>query len=198
MKHLNELLLRIFKSSNLDLLIQFLWPNASQWSSAAWSDNGAINAALSQSVVHITEPSQTSSRTLSFTAASSNLTVVLVWLSPSTSVTAAADQFVFWTLTAIVSQTTNLTGRTTVLVLAVFPIVEWFSTFWILSGIVSTWASLGSVGVAGIVNTGNILSTGTEVNSFDSVFTVWTWTVVGNGLDVVPFVVVAFFGGPSE
>jgi len=132
---------------------------------------------------------------LSFTAASSNFTVVLVWFSPSTSVTTAADQFVFWTLTAIVSQTTNLTGRTTVLVLAVFPIVEWFSSVGVFGGIVSTWASLGSVGVAGIVNTGNI---SIEVNSFDSVFTVWTWTVVGNGLDVVPFVVVAFFGGPSE
>jgi len=172
-----------------------LWTTASQWSSAAWSDNGTIDAALGQSVVHITEPSQTSSGTLSFTAASSDLSVVFVGFSPSTSVATAADQFVFWTLTAIVSQTTDLTGRTTVLVLAVFPIVEWFSTVRVFGGIVSTWASDGSVRVAGIINTGDV---GVKVNGFDSVFAVWTWTVVSNGLDVEPFVVVAFFGGPSE
>jgi len=132
---------------------------------------------------------------LSFTAASSDLTVVFVWFSPSTSVATAADQFVFWPLTAIVGQTTNLTGRATVLVLAVFPIVEWFSTVGVFSGIISTWASFGSVSVAGVVNTLNII---VKVNGFNSVFTVWTWTVVGNGLDVVPFVIVTFFGGPSE
>jgi len=169
--------------------------SASQWSSATWSDNGTIDAALGQGVVHITEPSQTSSGTLSFTAASSDLSVVFVWLSPSTSVATAADQFVFWTLTAIVSQTTDLTGRATVLVLAVFPIVEWFSAVGVFGGIVSTWASNSSVRVAGIVNTGNV---DIKVNGFNSVFAVWTWAVVSNGLDIVPFVVVAFFGGPSE
>jgi len=179
---------------NFKILI-FLWSVASQWSSAAWSDNGTINAALSQGVVHITEPSQTFSGTLSFTAAGSDFSVVFVWFSPSASVTTAADQFVFWTLTAIIGQTTNLTGRATVLVLAVFPIVEWFSTVGVLGGIVSTWASFGSVKVAGIVLTGNII---VKVDGFNSVFTVGTWTVVGNGLDVVPFVIVTFFGGPSE
>lgn len=187
MKHLNELF--NFKI-HLDL-----WTTASQWSSAAWSDNGTIDTALGQSVVHITEPSQTSSGTLSFTAASSDLSVVFVWFSPSTSVATAADQFVFWTLTAIVSQTTDLTGRATVLVLAVFPIVEWFSTVRVLGGIISTWASLGSVRVAGILNAGCV---GVKVNGFDSVFAAWTWAVVSNSLDVEPFVVVAFFGGPSE
>jgi len=169
--------------------------SASQWSSATWSDNGTIDAALGQGVVHITEPSQTFSGTLSFTTASSDLSVVFVWFSPSTSVTTAADQFVFWTLTAIVSQTTNLTGRATVLVLAVFPIVEWFSTVGVFGGIISTWASFGSVRVTGVIDTGNI---SVKVNGFNSVFTVWTWAVVSNGLDIVPFVVVAFFGGPSE
>jgi len=183
---------------NLFLIFKYLdrlWTTASQWSSAAWSDNGTIDAALGQGVVHITEPSQTSSGTLSFTAASSDLSVVFVWFSPSTSVATAADQFVFWTLTAIVSQTTDLTGRATVLVLAVFPIVEWFSAVGVFGGIVSTWASNSSVRVAGIVNTGNV---DIKVNGFNSIFAVWTWTVVSNGLDVEPFVVVAFFGGPSE
>jgi len=150
---------------------------------------------LGQGVVHVTEPSQTGSGALSFTAAGSDLSVVFVWFSPSTSVSTAADQFVFWTLTAIISQTTNLTGRATVLVLAVFPIVEWFSTARVFGGIISTWASFSSVLITGIVNTGNII---VKVDGFNSVFTVCTWTVVGNGLDVEPFVIVTFLGGPSE
>jgi hypothetical protein len=168
---------------------------AGQWSSATWSDNVSINTALSQGVVHITEPSQTGTSTLSFTAASSDFSVVFVWFSPSTSVATTADQFVFWTLTAIVFQTTNLAGRATVLVLAVLPIVEWFSSVRVFGGVVSTWASIHTVRVAGVICASYIV---VEVNSFNSVFTVWTWTVVSNGLDIVPFIVGTFFGGPSE
>lgn len=132
---------------------------------------------------------------MSFTAASSNSTVIFIRLPPAASVSTAADQLVFWTSTAIVGQTTDLTRLATVLVLAVFPIVEWFSSIGVLSGVISTWASHGTVGVGSVISTLNII---VEVDSFDSVLAGWTWTVVSNGLDRVPQVVVAFFGGPTE
>lgn len=83
----------------------------------------------------------------------------------------------------------------TVLVLAVFPIVEWLSSIGVLSDVISTWTSLGTVGVGSVISTLYII---VKVDSFDSVLAVWTWTVVSNGLDRVPQVVVAFLGGPTE
>jgi len=139
-------------------------------------------------------PPQSSSGTLSFTAASPDSTMIFLWLSPSIPVATAADQLVFWTGTAIVGQTTDLTRLATVLILAVLPIVEWFSSVRVVNRIVSTWASGGSVGVGGVVGTGNISGN----NWLDSVLAGWAWAVVSNGFDVVPQTVVAFLSSPSK
>jgi len=184
-----------FKFSSSFSSFFHLFSLTSQWSSSTWCNNGTINAALSQDIVHVTEPPQTGTSALSFTAAGPDSTVVLVRLSPASPVTSTADKFMFWTGTAIISQTTDLTRLATVFVLAVLPIVEWFPSIRVFSDVISTWAGDSSVGVGGVVGTGDIVG---EVDSFDSVFAVWTWAIVGDGLDRVPEVVVTFFSGPTE
>lgn len=121
--------------------------------------------------------------------------MIFVWLPPAASVASAADEFVFWTGSAVVGQATNGGAVATVLVLARFPIVEWLSAIWIFSDIVGTWTGDGSVGVGGVVDTGGILA---EVDSLDSGLARVTWTVVLNGLDVEPQVIGTLFSGPTE
>lgn len=173
----------------------FLVELTSQWSSSAWGNNGSIDAALGQHVVHVSEPPQTLSSALSFTAAGPDSTVVFVRLPPATSISAAANQFMLGTGTAIVGQTTDLTRLATVFILTVLPIVEWLSSVGVLSDVISTWASLGTVGVGSVVDTCLVV---VKVDSFDSVLAVRAWTVVSNGFDGEPQVVVAFFSGPTE
>lgn len=130
-----------------------------------------------------------------FTATRSDSTVIFVRLPPTASVGTAADEFVFWTGSAVVGQTSNSGTVATVLVLARLPIVEWLSASWIFSGIVSTWTSDGSVGVGGVVDTGDVVD---KVDGFDSDLAVRAWTVVLDGLDVEPQVVGALCSGPTE
>jgi hypothetical protein len=116
--------------------------------------------------------------------------VIFVRLPPAASVGTAADEFVFWTGSAVVGQATNSAAVATVLVLARFPIVEWLSSVRVFSGIVGTWTGDGSVRVAGVVCTGDIV---VEVDSLDSGL-----LPVLNGLDVVPQVIGTLFSGPTE
>jgi len=168
---------------------------AGQWSSSAWCDNVTVDTALGQHVVHVTVPSESTAAALSFTAARSDSSVIFVWLPPAASVGTAADEFVFWTGSAVVGQATNGGAVATVLVLARFPIVEWLSSVRVFSDIVGTWTRDGSVVVVGVVDTGGI---GVEVDSLDSGLARGTWTVVLNGLDVVPQVIGTLFSGPTE
>lgn len=83
--------------------------------------------------------------------------MILVRLPPAVSVSAAADQLVLGTLTAIVSGRADEVRGTTVSVHASVPIVEWFSSErvdgWV-EVVESTWALVGTVGVGSVVDTG--------------------------------------------
>jgi hypothetical protein len=182
MKHLNDIW---YLQWRYIFFIPFFIPGnliTSQWSSSTWSDNSTVDAALGQTVVHVSEPPQTDTSTLSFTAAGPDSSMIFVRLSPATSVGAAANQFVLRSGTAIISQTTDLTRLATVLILAVLPIVEWLSSVRVFSDIISTWASNGTIGVRSEINTGHV----GVCDSFNSVFTVCTWTIVSDSFDVEP------------
>lgn len=178
---------------------------ASEWSSTAWRLDVTVHAALGEHVVHLTEPSQAIAGALRLAATSSNSAVILVRLPPAVSVSAAADEFVLGTLTALVSGGADEVGSTTVLVYASVPIVEWSSTEGVdgwLKVVEGTGALGGSVGVGGVVDTDGVSVEVDRLGDPHTVGRVWQeWVLAGWNpllLDVVVQVIGTLLVSPTD